>query len=333
METPVIYFYPEKSQQVSVDVTFQGGDITETYPFTPWRLDNQNLVGSWTGTLLPPDDPSGLKLIPEIKTHHPDEPYVAARNVPDAWIFKSHLEKHPLKSDVALPPQGEKFIFYRGAGTSPPRITAAYEGGIFTVYNFEPSNILFGIALHVSGGLAEWTPIPLIGKSAPNSKANRFSGKFMGEKRSIDEVESELADIWKTRLSKEGLTPDEASAMVETWRRTWFRESGDRILYIVPREVTDRMLPLKISPEPVKTERVFVARVEMFSKEREEEFATLLNETTAPDELVLARLDKMELGRFANGAFEAAVKFQRYKMSAKFLSLQAPKAEQSTSSR
>ena len=50
--------------------------------------------------------------------------------------------------------------------------------------------------------------------------------------------------------------------MFETWRDSWFEE-GSRLLYIVPRQFVDSILPLNIQPAPAETVRVFVGRLEL----------------------------------------------------------------------
>ena len=40
--------------------------------------------------------------------------------------------------------------------------------------------------------------------------------------------------------------------MLETWKDTWFEE-GLRAFYIVPRQTTDQLLPLTITPAPKAT--------------------------------------------------------------------------------
>ena len=63
-------------------------------------------------------------------------------------------------------------------------------------------------------------------------------------------------------LIAQGLFPDEAHAMLETWKDSWFEE-GSRILYIVPRAFVDSVLPLTVTPAPAQLTRVFVGRVEL----------------------------------------------------------------------
>jgi hypothetical protein len=65
-------------------------------------------------------------------------------------------------------------------------------------------------------------------------------------------------------LVKQGLYPDEAHAMVETWKGSWFEE-GSRLIYIVPRGFIDKVLPLTIAPSPDQIVRVFVGRLEILT--------------------------------------------------------------------
>jgi hypothetical protein len=61
-----------------------------------------------------------------------------------------------------------------------------------------------------------------------------------------------------------GLYEKEALAMIETWRDSWFEE-GTRVFYLYPRSTVDALLPLRVTPAPSETARVFVGRVELLS--------------------------------------------------------------------
>jgi hypothetical protein len=63
-------------------------------------------------------------------------------------------------------------------------------------------------------------------------------------------------------LVSQGLFADEAHAMLETWRDSWFEE-GSRVIYILPRRFIDSVLPLIIHPAPEQATRVFVGRLEL----------------------------------------------------------------------
>jgi hypothetical protein len=65
-------------------------------------------------------------------------------------------------------------------------------------------------------------------------------------------------------LTSQGLYPDEAHAMIETWRQSWFEE-GSRLFYIVPGDFLNTILPLTINPAPAQTVRVFVGRLELIT--------------------------------------------------------------------
>ena len=58
--------------------------------------------------------------------------------------------------------------------------------------------------------------------------------------------------------------------MVRTWSDSWFEE-GLRVFYIFPRELTDTLLPLTITPQPAEINRVFVGRVEVITPEMEQQ--------------------------------------------------------------
>jgi len=66
-------------------------------------------------------------------------------------------------------------------------------------------------------------------------------------------------------LEETGLTAAEAEAMVETWAHSYFRATGHRVLYILPRAWTDRMLPIEMEPAPEKLVRTLVGRVEVMT--------------------------------------------------------------------
>lgn len=318
METPVIYFYPEKSQHVSVSATFKDGAISETFPFSALPISLANMPATWSGTLHAPDDAEALALIPEEKSPDPHEPYSAARNVPDAWIFKSDLEKHPFKQNETLTTQAEKFIFYRGAGNSALPLHASL-GTDHTVtvnnYTQEPTE---GIALRVNDGMATWKTIPV-----SNDSSTASTVKLDTAPRPVSEIEEELATHWVSALTKKGLTPDEAAAMVATWRATWFREPGTRVLSIVPRTYVDSVLPLKITPKPEKIERVFVARLEVISDEKTRKLAAILTSSGQDAISQQTEIAALELGRFSNGAAEIASEHIKFEMLNRFRTISA----------
>jgi hypothetical protein len=66
----------------------------------------------------------------------------------------------------------------------------------------------------------------------------------------------------KQSLIDAGLFNDEAEAMLETWRESYFGNPGLRIFYMVPREWINYFLPLSISV-PHDLTRVLVGRIDL----------------------------------------------------------------------
>ena len=113
-----------------------------------------------------------------------------------------------------------------------------------------------------------------------------------------------------TSLCSEGLYRREAEAMVKTWEDSWFAEDGVRVLYLLPRDWTDRTLPLSIRPAPKELVRVMVGRAEVltpaFEKTLADEVTKAGNNERDAKERLSAELRK--LGRFAQPALSLATR-------------------------
>jgi hypothetical protein len=57
--------------------------------------------------------------------------------------------------------------------------------------------------------------------------------------------------------------------MVNTWRSSYFKTNGVRVLFVLPQSWTDRYIPMRIQPPPTDLVRVMVGRVELLTAERE----------------------------------------------------------------
>jgi hypothetical protein len=87
-------------------------------------------------------------------------------------------------------------------------------------------------------------------------------------------VESIGGDLEAVLIAR-GLYPDEARAMIETWKNSWFEE-GSRLFYIVPPTFVNAVLPLSIRPAPAQVNRVFVGRLELITPATEQAVETAL---------------------------------------------------------
>ena len=79
--------------------------------------------------------------------------------------------------------------------------------------------------------------------------------------------------------------------MVNTWKRSYFRAAGTRVLYVLPREWTDRLLPLHLNPRPRELVRTLVGRVELQTGQEVESVLSKIGQNRG--------LESLNLGRFA----------------------------------
>jgi hypothetical protein len=258
METPVLYFYSPKEETVSVTVAFANGVITEWYPHASrvepagnFYVETLNRAGasgsiSWDRINLSPND-------------RPDFP-VGDRN--NHYFAARMTSSTPLRVTTASGDQQEKFLFYRGVSTFsvPLSATLSTEGKV-QIRNHGaqeiPSTILFErrgdkVGYGIGGTIKEEAIL-----DAPELTST------------IDELGRDLEGI----LVVQGLYQDEARAMVETWRNSWFEE-GSRLLYIVPPAFVNEVLPLSITPAPAQAVRVFVGRLELVTPATENAIET-----------------------------------------------------------
>ena len=257
METPVLYFYTNHPMTVSVHVSLSQGLITEWYPHAnrvePVGLQTQTRMISylqdWSRRQKQPDssiswdsvalEPSGSPSLPrEGRANH----YYAARQTSST----------PLRIKTQSGEQTEKFLFYRGVASFsvPVSVRLASDGKMLT------QNLK-----------AQETPAMLVFERRGDKLGFRVADASSSGQSTLDPPElnatmDSLKNAVEDMLIAQGLYQDEAQVMFETWRDSWFEE-GSRLLYVVPRQFVDSVLPLSISPAPAQTVRVFVGRLEL----------------------------------------------------------------------
>jgi hypothetical protein len=257
METPVLYFYSSKEETVSVSASFAKGVITEWYPQASHVEPAANRYAeilsqpggrgsiAWDAVLLAP---SGR---PDFPGGDRNNPYFAARSTSST----------PLRLKTAAGEQQEKFLFYRGVSTFAVPLSATLDiEGKLRVKNLDSAEI----------------PMTILFERRGQKVGYRIGGALQKEAildapeltNTIEELGRDLGGI----LVAQGLYQDEAHAMVETWRGSWFEE-GSRLFYIVPSSFINEVLPLAITPVPAQTVRVFVGRLELMTPATEKEVA------------------------------------------------------------
>jgi hypothetical protein len=235
METPVLYFYATQALDASVRVRFPQGYLTEWYPHATAAPSSGHTAMS--DTLAWPS----VRVMPGAPETYPTEPGVS----------HYYAARRTAASPLGASGQAEKFLFYRGVGFFQPPLTAiARDDGGVAIRNpgGEPLGDL--VLFENRRGAMTFTAHHLAAAEAvlPRAPLDDASGAPLKELKRI--------------LVANGLFDQEAQAMVDTWKDSWF-EDGARLLYIVPRHDVDEILPLAISPTPAAVARVFVGRIEL----------------------------------------------------------------------
>ncbi len=266
LETPVLYMYADHALSASARVRFPGGRITEWYP----RADLAGEGIEWDSVEVQPGVDGGWP--DEGQASH----YYAARETDAA----------SLRIEADSGPQEERFLFYRGAGHLDLSITAALDRGRVVVQSLQPG-VREVVLFENRNGATGYSIRPIGDRPVAFARPLRS--------RSVFEIKSDLERI----LVRHGLYPKEAAAMVATWGDSWFEE-GTRLFYVLPRALTDRALPLTISPRPARIVRVLVGRLELVLREDEDRARAELD--GIPDVTSMSPVEKEEvrarLGRF-----------------------------------
>ncbi|MGB2643429.1 MAG: hypothetical protein WBG02_21415 [Candidatus Acidiferrum sp.] len=256
METPVLYFYTNRDTTVSVNVSLSKGLITEWYPHasrvypvaavkpkyasfpvSDWALSQSHPDGSiaWDGIEL---QPRGFVEFLEDK-------------VPNHYYAARQTGSTALQMKTVNGTQSEKFLFYRGVSTFVVPISASIraDGGVLPE-NLADQAIPAMLLFERRGDR--------LGFRVAQQPANGFALNPPELNGDMNSLKQTVVDM----LVAQGLFQDEAQAMFETWRDSWFEE-GSRLFYIVPRSFVDSILRLTIQPAPSQIVRVFVGRVEL----------------------------------------------------------------------
>lgn len=255
LETPVLYFYPQsgfaRDRPFEVRATFVGGWLTEFFPSAgaenagfPRALGRSTRSSiQWTGLRLSPNP----AIEPPATT---ERVWLAPRKVHSAVVVNGD-EK-----------EAEKYLFYRGVGHLDAPIVVRARDGTLTISLRDGKSYLQGLppmwvahvladgrlayrGIHAGKQRTVTAPLPIASETAPS--------ELVALRREL-----------KAALTAEGLYEDEADAMLETWRLSYFQSEGMRVLFVLPRPWTEAQLPLWISV-PADITRVMLGRVELIS--------------------------------------------------------------------
>lgn len=286
METPVIYFYADRETTVSVRVDFRQGKITEWYPHARLVYVSGRYDGGTPSTI----DWGRITVRPGAKESFPVEAE------PSHYYPARETDAAPLRVCGSNGEQQEKFLFYRGAGSFPLPLAAKLEAEKVLVKNTSREKLGPFILFENRAGK--------IGYQVVSSSDGEVSLNRPARYQTVASLERDLEAI----LVAQGLYEKEARAMIKTWRDSWFEE-GLRVFYIVPRKVTDSILPITIEPAPTELTRVLVGRVEIITPEMDREIRQQIErvEDSTVDVRSIAEDIKRKHRRFAEPVLKSVL--------------------------
>jgi len=285
LETPVLYFYPPKSwkegQQVDVSVRFRGGWLTEFYPKAQAQAPGLD-KGAFDFSELPPGTSSSLAWNDlQVGTQG-----VGPETAEHVWLAPRKVAA----ANVTTPDnESERYLFYRGVGNLRAPLKAKLDrkaGKVSLSANFNevlsghaPAQIpLLWLVQVKQDGTCAFRTLDGFKVSADQSAklaetSYRFEpGDFRPENR------GKLETAMHAALVADGLYPDEATALLTTWQKSYFVSPGLRLFYMVPRVWTDHYLPLTVSTQS-QIDRVMIGRLELISDEQSTLLARLADVT------------------------------------------------------
>lgn len=262
METPVIYFYGKRETEVALKVMFPAGRITEWYPAA------REIKGGL--------DWGRFTVRPEARVSLPKEA------APSHYYPARETDAAP----VRVGQEHEKFLFYRGLGSFALPVRVTLEGQKVVVRNAAADPIAKLFVFENVAGKAGYRVFEGLKGEARLDRPTLASG-----------AEEVMRDLEET-LVAQGLFEREAKAMVKTWQDTWFEE-GLRVFYVVPRRLTDAVLPLTVDPKPAELVRVLVARAEVITPEMERSAAASVRKLADPGRRAEAAKEIARFGRFS----------------------------------
>jgi hypothetical protein len=258
METPVIYFYSAQERNVSVQVSFAKGLITEWYPHGTATIPRTRILNA--STRLPNTD--GSLRWPSVHIEPGATGDFATEGRPSHYYAARETSSTPIRVTSTTGGQAERFLFYRGVSeVDLPLSATVTREGMIEIENRDHGEIPNLILFERRGDKRGYRVLGRL----------RDKGSFALP--TLSASQDSLSSDMEGELVTQGLYPDEAHAMVQTWKDSWFEE-GARLFYIVPRQFVDAVLPLSIRPSPDTVVRVFVGRVELVTPETERSVET-----------------------------------------------------------
>ena len=242
VKQPVIYVHSKEKKPFTVKARFADGRPTETYP--PAEVTGSTV--QWRDVSFAGDEKA------------------APKGVSGAYSYASLENIMPILSDVdseELLYEGVKtrFLYYEGEMRYVNNVLAAYDlesqEAYFTNKNDYP---VYDVMIVLSKeGSSAFTPDIYTARADAIAPGERVSVKI-GRQQTM-----ELQDA----LTSQGFTRKEALAFSTLWKPSFFYQSNipgwGHLIYRIPQEQYDKMIPIEVTPKPDKTVRTLYILVHL----------------------------------------------------------------------
>jgi len=303
LETPVLYFHLPAGQDllrgVQVTARFRGGWLSEFYPKA--QVDAPGVTKAGFGRLR--SGTVGTLMWKDLAVGGEAAGPVTGERV---WTAPRAVQSQSVSTTAG---ETEKFLFYRGVAHIDAPIAAVQDAQTsdLVLQSQLPAALGAHTPLRVrsawlvdigADGVVAFRPLPPLLLESTGGEVARVSSRF--EPREYDRGnEARLRASLRRALVAEGLFDDEAQALLETWKLSYFRSTGMRVFFLVPRAWTDRYLPLSVSV-PAQITRVMVGRIEL---------------VTPQQRSVLRQIERSSAARITAEEVRASLDYSRLTMS------------------
>jgi|GEM_PF-1051015 len=297
---PILYFYTQKPQKINVTVRFPEGLLTQWYPdvsfYSPMRdgrvrpegQQQRNGALAWQQLELNPN--TDTKKFANVDKNHP------------WWHIARDTDATPVRVIPQRGRQGreavERFLFYRGAGTYTPMVlpTQDKEKEALSVrVPFTQIDLRGVFLVRVNDSGATITHAPVL--KADSTLKLAGPGDVLPVEVAAKTAKAQLIES----LEAAGLFPKEAEGLVKIWGDDMFTKPGERMLYLMPDNEVERLLPLEIQPAPKQTVRTLIGWVELSTPDAEKRVKDLVDKlgSTEWPEREAAEKELRQLDHFA----------------------------------
>jgi hypothetical protein len=263
LETPVLYVHAGKGEhpRLNVSVSFRGGWLTQFYPDAAVTAPGVDQARWSYG-------PLSAATVGKLVWKNLEVNSASTGPATDAhvWLAPRNVEAAALRTETQ---ESEKFLFYRGVGHLDAPLRVVGKAGEHELeIRASAAEFKTGRAGPLwladirANGTAACRKLSLDNSNrAASGPVAIADSRFEEASYSAAGMEGLRAEL-KTALVGEGLFADEAEALLETWKLSYFKSAGMRLFFLVPRAWTDAVLPLEVDGAP-PTVRVMVGRIEL----------------------------------------------------------------------